>query len=148
MTIHFASDHAGFEMKNSLVTFVKEELGFEVIDHGASEYNEEDDFTDFVVPAVKSTVGNNDRAIILGGSGQGEAMAANRIRGVRAAVYYGGNEEIITLSREHNDANVLSLGARFLTIDEAKKAVRLWLQTSFSMDERHVRRIGKLDDNF
>lgn len=148
MIIHFASDHAGFEMKNSLMTFVKDELGLEVKDYGAYEYNEEDDFNDFVVPATKVIAGSEDRAIILGGSGQGEAMAANRVKGIRAAVYYGGNEEIITLSREHNDSNVLSLGARFLSIEEAKSAVRLWLQTPFSQDKRHVRRVGKLDENF
>lgn len=145
MTIHFASDHAGFEMKNSLIAFVKEELGLEVKDHGAYEYNEADDFTDFVIPAAKAIVSTEDRAIILGGSGQGEAIAANRIKGVRATVYYGGNKDIITLSREHNDANTLSLGARFLSIDEAKEAVKLWLETEFPAEERHVRRIGKLE---
>lgn len=144
MIVHFASDHAGFEMKNALLKFV-EELGFEVKDHGAYELNEDDDYPDFVMSAVQE-INGNCKAIIVGGSGQGEAMSANRLKGVRAAVYYGGNQEIITLSREHNDANVLSLGARFVSLDEAKEVTSLWLQTPFSDDERHVRRIGKLDN--
>jgi ribose 5-phosphate isomerase B len=85
------------------------------------------------------------KAIIFGGSGQGEAIVANRHAGVRAATYYGGPLEIISLSREHNDANVLSLGARFLTVSEAREATRLWLTTAFSQDERHIRRIRQID---
>ena len=146
MTIHFAADHAGYELKNSLMSFVKDELEFDVKDHGAFELNEEDDYPDFVLPAAKAVSENNDMAIILGGSGQGEAMAANRINGVRATVYYGGNQEIVTLSREHNDANVLSLGARFLSLDEAKNAIRLWLQTNPSIEEKYHRRNSKLDE--
>lgn len=145
MTIHFAADHAGFELKNSLLSFVQEELGLEVKDHGAFELNEEDDFNDFVTPAAKAVSKNEDKAIILGGSGQGEAMAANRIHGVRAAVYYGGNREILTLSREHNDANVLSIGARFVNMEEAKDALRLWLQTNMSTETKYARRNQKLD---
>lgn len=147
MTIHFATDHAGFELKNILMTFVHEELGFAVKDHGAYEYNESDDFPDYVLPAARAVVASGDIAIILGGSGQGEAIAANRIAGARAIVYYGGNEEIITLSREHNNANILSIGARFVEPEEAKKVVRLWLETPFREDERHVRRIEKIETN-
>lgn len=144
MTVHFASDHAGFEMKNDLLAFVRESLGLEVKDHGAFTYDADDDYPDFVSAAIRD-MSDGDRAIILGGSGQGEAIAANRFPGARAAVYYGGPKEIITLSREHNNANVLSLGARFLARDEAAEAVRLWLRTSFPADERHVRRNAKLD---
>lgn len=146
MTVHFGTDHAGFELKNELVAFVRDELGLTVVDHGAHQYDEADDFPDFVVPAAREVVAKgNVRAIILGGSGQGEAMIANRIKGVRAAVYYGGSAEIIALSREHNDANVLSLGARFISADEAKKVVRDWLSLPFGEDARHQRRISKFD---
>ena len=146
MTIHFAADHAGFELKNILMTFAETELGLSVVDNGAHEYNESDDFPDFVIPLAQAVSGSQDKGVILGGSGQGEAMAANRIVGVRAAVYYGGNKEIITLSREHNDANILSIGARFVGAEEAKDALRLWLQTETSTDEKYARRNHKLDN--
>jgi ribose 5-phosphate isomerase B len=92
------------------------------------------------------TGGEADFGVVLGGTGTGEAIEANRLFGVRAAVYYGGPEEIIKLAREHNDANILSLGARFISEDEAKRAVDLFLDTKFSGDERHKRRILKLDN--
>lgn len=145
MTIYFASDHAGYTLKNALVAYVRDELGYAVEDCGAMTEDSEDDYPDFVSVASQkvSASPESSRAIILGGSGQGEAMVANRIPRVRATVYYGGPKDIITLSREHNDANILSLGARFISEDEAKDAVRTWLSTSFSGDERHVRRLAK-----
>lgn len=145
--IYFASDHAGFELKNELIVFVREELGYEAIDCGADTYDEEDDFTDFVSKAARevSAEPQGSRAIILGGSGQGEAMLANRFHDVRAVVYYGGSEDIIKLSRVHNDANTLSLGARFLTLDEAKKAVSLWLSTPHQKIEKYDRRIDEIE---
>ncbi len=147
MRIYFAADHAGFKMKNALIEFVKE-FGFEVEDCGAYELNPDDDYPEFVKKAAKAVSDKPDeaRAIVLGGSGQGEDMVADKFSGVRSAVYYGGNLEIIKLSREHNDANVLSLAARFLTLDEAKEAVRLWLETEFSGEERHKRRIDEIED--
>lgn len=146
MKILFASDHAGFELKRELMPVV-EALGFEVEDKGPFELKADDDYPDFIAPAAAevSRDPENSRAIIIGGSGEGEAMVANRFTFVRAAVYYGGNLEIIKLSREHNNANVLSLAARFLKSDEAKEAVTLWLTIPFLGDERHRRRIEKID---
>ena len=105
-----------------------------------------DDYPDFCIQlAQKVAQDKGSFGIVVGLSGQGEAMAANRVRGARAAVYYGGDEEILKLSREHNDANILSLGAKFVTPEAAQAAVTLWLATPFSGDERHLRRIAKLD---
>jgi ribose 5-phosphate isomerase B len=148
-TIHIGTDHAGFEMKEDIKKFLQMK-DFEVIDHGALEFNEDDDYPDFILPvAVEVSQDEHSLGIILGGSGQGEAMVANRVPGIRATVYYGetGTEEdIITLSKLHNDANILSLGARFLSDDEAKEAVERWLETCFSNEERHARRINKIDN--
>lgn len=149
MKIFLAADHAGFTLKNVLLRYVRDELGHDVEDCGAFEHDENDDYPDFVRAAALHVARDPEgsRAIVLGGSGQGEAVVANRLQGVRAAVFYGGSLEIVTLSREHNDANVLSLGARFLREDDAKKAVRAWLETPFSGDERHARRISKIDED-
>lgn len=145
--IYFASDHAGFALKNELLIFVKEELGCETVDCGAFVFDEQDDFTDFIAKAAREVSAHptSTRAIILGGSGQGEAMLANRFHDVRAVVFYGGNEEIITLSRKHNDANVLSLGARFLNAQSAKQAVALWLKTPHESVEKYDRRIDEIE---
>ncbi|MBI2541661.1 RpiB/LacA/LacB family sugar-phosphate isomerase [Candidatus Woesearchaeota archaeon] len=143
--IFLGADHAGFELKERIKSFLVKG-GFDVIDKGAHEYNKNDDYPDFIVPAAKSVVKNkNSKGIIFGASGQGEAIAANRVKGVRAAVYYGNNPEIIRLSRTHNNANVLSLGARFITKEKALEAVKSWLNTDFSNEERHIRRVKKLD---
>ena len=149
MKIFFGTDHAGFALKEALVTFVRDELGHEVEDMGAHAYDEEDDYPDFAGKVAARVGGADTRGIIfgiiLGGSGEGESMTANRFKSVRAAVYYGGTLDIVRLSREHNDANVLSLGARFISEAEAKSAVRVWLDTPFGGEERHVRRITKMD---
>ena len=145
MKIHFAADHAGYTLKNELLSFVQNDLNFEVQDHGALKLDQADDYPVFVEPAATAVASSiDDMAIIIGGSGQGEAMMANRQKGIRAAVYYGGDLTIIKLSREHNDANVLSLGARFISLEDAKVAVQLWLQTEFNGEDRHKRRIEKL----
>jgi ribose 5-phosphate isomerase B len=154
MKILVGSDHAGFGHKEKLKEYLKE-LGFEVEDKGAFEYNEQDDYPDFIIPLAQevSKRPNELKGIIIGGSGQGEAMTANKFRHVRAAVYYGNaqcivpdkNYSIVRLSREHNDANILSLGARFITEEEAKRVVGEWLKTPFTDDERHQRRIDKMD---
>ena len=148
MIIYLGTDHAGFKLKESLKTYLAG-LGYEVEDFGAFEYDPNDDYPDFIRSVAEAVAKNpdEDRGIILGGSGQGEAMVANRFPGIRAAVFYGGPQDIIKLSREHNNANILSLGARFLSEEQAKQAVKLWLETSFSNEERHIRRIKKIDAN-
>ncbi len=146
MKIFIASDHAGFEIKEHLVAFLKT-LGHEVEDLGAHELEPLDDYPDYIKPVALAVAGDSSaKGIILGGTGQGEAICANRVPGIRAAVYYGGPFDVALLSREHNDANILSLGARFIDADEAEGVVKAWLETKFSGDERHVRRIKKLDE--
>ena len=144
MNIHLATDHAGLELKNAIKDCLKEK-GHEVTDHGAHEYAAQDDYPDFIFPCARAVAADPEsRGIILGGSGQGEAMAANRIKGVRAAVYYGSEWEIARLSREHNNANVLSLGARFISEQEIYDIIETWLDEPFE-GGRHQRRIDKLD---
>lgn len=146
MRIIFAADHAGFALKEALKDYVAQELGHAVEDVGAHTLEEGDDFPVYMREAAKRVgLDPASRAIILGGSGQGEAMCANREKGVRAAVYYGGPLDIVRLSREHNDANVLSLGARFLDLPSAKEAVTLWLETDTSTDTKYARRNQALD---
>lgn len=147
MKIYIATDHAGYEMKQALESYLEKELGYAVADMGAHQLDMNDDYPDFMERAARevSQDPTSSRGIILGGSGQGEAIVANRFPKVRCAVYYGGNLDIVRLSREHNNANMLALGARMITLDEAKQAVRLWLETPFSEDERHIRRIRKIE---
>lgn len=147
MKIYFATDHAGFALKENLVRYVQDVLGYTVHDCGAYESNPEDDYPEFIRIAAQAVSENPEsaRAIILGGSGQGEAMVANKFPHVRATVYYGGSRDIITLSREHNNANVLSLGARFVPEEEAQEAVALWLKSAFSEEARHARRIAQFE---
>ena len=146
MIIHIATDHAGLELKEKVKSYLSK-LDYEVIDHGAYEYDALDDYPDFIFPCAKAVSNDlNSKGIILGGSGQGEAMAANRVKGVRAAVFYNGPDEIIKLSRQHNDANILSLGARFMSDQEMYKIIELWLSTDFESG-RHKRRTEKLDEN-
>ena len=145
MKIHLATDHAGLELKDKIKLYLTE-LGHEVIDHGAHEYDALDDYPDFIFPCAKAVAQDDQsRGIILGGSGQGEAMAANRIKGIRAAVYYNGPEEIIELSRQHNNANILSLGARFMSEKEIYRIIEIWFDTDFEAG-RHQKRINKLDN--
>jgi len=147
MKIYIASDHAGFKLKEQLTIYIKGEFGHEVYNKGALVYDEKDDYPDFISLVAQEVNKNPEDAlgIVIGGSGQGEAIVANRFKGVRAVVCYDYNPEIIKLSREHNDANILSLGARFLSEDEAKKTVKQWLETPFPKEERHLRRINKID---
>ena len=159
MKIYIGTDHAGFELKEKLIPFLKE-LQYEVIDKGAFKFDKEDDYPDFIGPVAEAVAKDKESfGIILGGSGQGEAMCANRVQGARAAVFYGpkiavaevdvsGRKssdpfEIVKLFREHNNANILSLGFRFMTEDEIKFAIQLFLDTKFNGEERHLRRINK-----
>ena len=144
MKIHLATDHAGLDLKNSIREYLIKQ-GYDVKDHGAYEYDALDDYPDFIIPCAKAVSKDlNSRGIIFGGSGQGEAMAANRIKGVRAAVFYNGPDEIIQLSRLHNNANILSIGARFMMESEIQSAIEIWLKEPFE-GGRHVKRIEKLD---
>ena len=146
MIIHIATDHAGLELKEKVKLYLSD-LDYEVIDHGAYEYDALDDYPDFIFPCANAVSNDSEsKGIILGGSGQGEAMAANRIKGVRAAVFYNGPDEIIKLSRQHNNANILSLGARFMSEEEMYKIIEVWLSTDFECG-RHQKRIEKLDEN-
>ena len=146
MIIHIATDHAGLELKEKVKLYLSK-LDHEVVDHGAYEFDALDDYPDFIFPCAEAVSNDsNSKGIILGGSGQGEAMAANRVKGVRAAVFYNGPDEIIKLSRQHNDANILSLGARFMSDQEMYKIIELWLSTDFESG-RHKRRIEKLDED-
>lgn len=143
--IILASDHAGFELKKILHEYLKGQ-GLEVQDIGPGTYDETDDYPDTIFPAAEKVAEKPDEhlGIILGGSGQGEAIVANKVPGIRAVVYYGGNTEILKLSKEHNNANILALGARFLSEEETTEAVSLWLETKFSQEDRHKRRIEKI----
>ena len=161
MIIALATDHAGFEQLKELQLYL-ESAGHVCKNFGPTSLVPDDDYPDFVVPAAKAVAsGECQMGIILGGSGQGEAMAANRVKAVRCAVFYGpavprkvvdiagrtshDPYEIVRLSRTHNDANMLSLAARFVSLEDMKQVIKLWLDTPFSGEERHKRRIAKLD---
>ncbi len=143
MRIHIATDHAAFELKNYLVEQLRAE-GREVVDHGAATYDALDDYPTFVIPCAEAVVAEGTLGIVLGGSGNGEQIAANKVIGVRAALAY--NTELAKLAREHNDANIVSLGGRMQTHEEALAIVRTFLDTPFSGDERHQRRIDALSE--
>lgn len=147
MKIIIASDHAGYELKEKLKKYLGH-LGVKCEDVGPKRFEEKDDYPDFVIPVAKKVAKNpkSTKGIVIGGSGQGEAIAANKIKGIRAAVFYGGPLDIVKLSREHNDSNILSLASRFLTEEQAKVAVDIWLKTNFPKEERHVRRIKKIEE--
>ena len=142
--IYLATDHAGFELKEEIKKFLTDEK-YEVEDCGALRFDPEDDYPDFISKAAEAVSKDPEsKGIILGGSGQGEAIVANKFPNVRAVVYYGHETQMPELTRQHNDSNILSLGARFLSEEEAKEAVKLFLQTPFSEELRHIRRINKI----
>lgn len=142
MRVHIGADHAAWELKEHLVGWL-EEQGHEVVDHGPQAYDPDDDYPVFVLRAAEAVAADRTSlGIVLGGSGNGEQIAANKVRGVRAALAW--NEDTASLAREHNDANVVSIGARQHTTDEATRFVEVFLATPFSNGERHQRRIGLL----
>lgn len=160
MKVYLASDHVGFALKTKLKPFL-EEKGYEVIDCGANVLDKDDDYPDFISQAAAEVSKDpNSRGIVMGGSGQGEAMVANKYKNVRCALFYSpaipkqaaditgrvseDPLEMIRLTREHNDANMLSLGVRFVTEEAAMQVVAMWLEAPFSNHERHARRIEKI----
>ncbi len=155
LKVFLGTDHAGFELKEKLVSFISNDLGYEIKDKGAFSYESDDDYPDFISLVAEEVSSNpeNSRGIVLGGSGQGEAMVSNSYPNVRAVVFNGQYEpndgrdvpNEIVISRQHNNSNILSLGARFLNEQEAKNAVKLWLETPFEEEERHQRRIEKIE---
>jgi ribose 5-phosphate isomerase B len=139
MQVHIGGDHAAFELHQELLSFLETE-GHEVVDHGPFEYDAVDDYPVFVLRAAEGVAANpGSRGIVLGGSGNGEQMAANKVAGIRAALCY--NAELAQLAREHNDAQIISIGGRMQSVDEAKEMVRVFLATEFTGEERHQRRI-------
>lgn len=140
MRIHIGSDHAGLNFKNRIVSHLTD-LGHQVEDHGPHTLDPQDDYPEFCIPAAIATAADPDSlGIVLGGSGNGEQIAANKVKGIRAALVW--NEATAIAAREHNDANVIAIGGRMHTEEEALALVDLFLATPFSHDERHVRRIG------
>lgn len=142
MKVYIGADHGGYQLKEELKGYLKE-LSYGVEDMGAHELDPEDDYPDFVFPVARRVASEPDsKGIVIGRSGNGEAIAANKVKGVRAAVCW--NEEVAKKAREHNNANVLSLGADYITTDNAKKIAKAFLETPFSGEERHKRRIEKI----
>jgi len=148
MRVHLGSDHAGLELKEHLLNWLAD-AGFEAVDHGPFVYDAVDDYPVFCLRAAEAVAadqqdGEHALGIVIGGSGNGEQIAANKVKGVRAALVW--SEETAVLAREHNDANVVSVGGRMHTLAEMTRFVGIFLRTDFTGEARHVRRIGMLAD--
>jgi ribose 5-phosphate isomerase B len=148
MRVHVGSDHAGLELKEHLLGWLVDH-GYESVDHGPFVYDAQDDYPVFCLRAAAGVAADHEDGldslgIVIGGSGNGEQMAANKVTGVRAALVW--NEETAVLAREHNDANVVSVGGRMHSVEDMTRFIEVFLSTPFPGDERHVRRIGMLDD--
>lgn len=142
MRVYIGSDHAGFELKAHLVTWLTEQ-GHDAVDCGPEKLDPEDDYPPFCIRVGESVVGTSGSlGIVLGGSGNGEQIAANKVRGIRAALAW--SVETARLARQHNDANVLAVGARMHSADDATAFAEVFLTTPYSGEERHTRRIGTL----
>lgn len=144
--VHIATDHAGLELSAHLIGRLGE-LGYEVVDHGPQSYDPEDDYPAFCIDAAQGVIADTEAGIfalgiVLGGSGNGEQIAANKVKGIRAALAW--NFETAKLAREHNDANVVAVGGRQHSVEEATAIIETFLAEPFSNAERHVRRIGKI----
>lgn len=160
--VYIASDHTGFELKKEIMTYINS-LGYEATDKGPFIFDKDDDYPDFIRPCAEAVASDSGSfGVIFGGSGQGEAMSANRVAGARAAVFYGGvlakiaidiegnmstdPYEIVKLARQHNHANIISIGTRFMNTEEIKEAIKIFIETPWSEVERHSRRVIKIDN--
>lgn len=146
MRVHIATDHAGMELSSHLLTVLSAD-GYEMVDHGPTAYDPEDDYPVFCIQAATAvaadrTAGVDALGIVLGGSGNGEQIAANKVKGIRAALVW--NLDTARLARQHNDANVVAVGGRQHTLEEATELIKAFLKEPFSEAERHVRRIVKI----
>lgn len=144
MRIHIGSDHAGLELKADLIDHLKG-AGHDVFDHGPYEYDALDDYPIFCIPTAIAVASEPESfGIVLGGSGNGEQIAANKVKGIRAALVW--SNEIAVLAREHNNANVISIGGRMHSLEVCKEMIDTFITTPFSLGERHMRRIGQIAD--
>jgi ribose 5-phosphate isomerase B len=144
MRVHLGSDHAGLELKDHLIGWLREQ-GHEPVDHGPFRYDPLDDYPVFCLRAAEAVVSDpGSLGVVIGGSGNGEQIAANKVRGVRAALAW--SDQTAALAREHNDANVISIGGRMHSLEEMTRFIGIFLSTAFSGEERHVRRIAMLAD--
>jgi len=142
MRIHVAADHAGFELKSTLLGYLEGE-GLEVVDHGAHEYDAQDDYPGFCFAAAEAVVRDpGSLGVVIGGSGNGEQISANKVVGARASLAW--SPEIASLTRQHNDANIIGVGARMHSVEDAIAIVDAFIQEPFSGDARHQRRIDQL----
>lgn len=142
--VYLGADHGGYELKKEIKNYLSEH-DVEVDDLGATTLDPDDDYTDFIIPVARKVASDPDSlGIIIGRSGNGEVIAANKIDGVRAAICL--NEKMAEKARDHNNANILSLGADYISLEEAKKIVQKFLDTPFSNEERHVRRLKKIEE--
>ncbi len=143
MRVHIGTDHAAFDLKEYLVEHLTAD-GFEVIDHGAASYDAQDDYPDYIIPTAEAVAADaGSLGIVLGGSGNGEQIAANKVKGIRAVL--ADRVEFAELGRQHNDAQCIAMGGRFVTPELALEITRAFLSTPFSGDERHARRIEKME---
>tara|TARA_Y100000310_G_C20468502_1_gene708827 strand:- start:406 stop:873 length:468 start_codon:yes stop_codon:yes gene_type:complete len=144
--IYLSGDHAGFNLKKKVLSYL-EKRGYSIEDFGPNKYNSKDDYPDFVVPMAKKVAKDkNSRGIVIAGSGIGEVIASNKIKGIRSVLFHGkANKKFLETSRIHDNTNVLCLGSRFVNEGESKKGINIWLKTEFKGEIRHKRRLKKIE---